>query len=416
MTTSSVEPLTRRGVPLDPTLRTMALGQFANRFAGGALMTTSALYFTRHQGFSATEVGLALSVSALVGLLVNVPAGQLADTRGPTRVLSWLMLGAALTAWPPAFAPTPLALTLLLSVQAVFLSASGAVYQGVIAQLATGGRGVRFKAYLRAVTNTAIGLGSMVGGLALLVDEDWAYISVFFGQAVLTGFAAWNTTRLPPLPPHPRREGEARLGVLRDRPYAVLMALHMLFVTHFFIIEIGLVLFIAEHTTAPTVLVSATLVLNTVLVALLQVRLTRHIDTVTDGSRAFVVAGWLVAGGFVLIGFAQDLDVWAACALLLVGTVVHVFGEIVGSGGQWSQQMGLAPHERQGQYQGFASLSFGAARVIGPPVAAFLCVGLGRTGWIILAVAMVLIAHAMTPVARWALATRADYGVTTHSG
>ena len=33
--------------------------------------------------------------------------------------------------------------------------------------------------------------------LALLVDEDWAYISVFFGQAVLTGFAAWNTTRLP---------------------------------------------------------------------------------------------------------------------------------------------------------------------------------------------------------------------------
>ena len=140
MTTSPVEPLTRRGVPLDPTLRTMALGQFANRFAGGALMTTSALYFTRHQGFSATEVGLALSVSALVGLLVNVPAGQLADTRGPTRVLSWLMLGAALTAWPPAFAPTPLALTLLLSVQAVFLSASGAVYQGVIAQLATGGR------------------------------------------------------------------------------------------------------------------------------------------------------------------------------------------------------------------------------------------------------------------------------------
>jgi MFS family permease len=253
MTTSQVQPLTRRGVPLDPTLRIMALGQFANRFGGGALMTTSALYFTRHQGFTATEVGLALSVSALVGLLVNVPAGQLADTRGPTRVLAWLVLGSALTAWPPAFATTPLALTVLLSVQAVFLSASGAVNQGVIAQLAIGGRGVQFKAYLRAVTNTAIGFGSMVGGLALLVDEDWAYVSVFFGQAVLTGFAAWNTTRLPYLPPYARREGEPRLAVLRDRPYAALMALHMLFVTHFFIIEIGLVLFIAERTTAPTV-------------------------------------------------------------------------------------------------------------------------------------------------------------------
>jgi hypothetical protein len=194
------------------------------------------------------------------------------------------------------------------------------------------------------------------------------------------------------------------------------MALHMLFVTHFFIIEIGLVLFIAERTSAPMVLVSGTLILNTVLVALLQVRLTRHIDTVTDGSRAFVVAGWLVAGGFVLIGLAQDLPVWAACALLVVGTVVHVLGEIVGSGGQWAQQMGLAPHERQGQYQGFASLSFGAARVIGPPVAAYCCVVMGRTGWIVLAVAMVLIAFAMGPVARWALATRASYGITTHSG
>ena len=39
--------------------------------------------------------------------------------------------------------------------------------QGVIAQLATGGRGVLFKAYLRAVTNTAIGLGSVFGGAAL---------------------------------------------------------------------------------------------------------------------------------------------------------------------------------------------------------------------------------------------------------
>ncbi|HXH80218.1 MFS transporter [Nocardioides sp.] len=416
MTTNAVQPLTRWGVPLEPTLRTMALGQFANRFAAGALMTTSALYFTRQQGFTATEVGLALSVSAFVGLLVTVPAGHLADTRGPTRVLTWLMLGAALTAWPPAFAPTPVALAVLLSVQSVFLSGSGAVYHGVIAQLATGGRGVQFKAYLRAVTNTAIGLGSMVGGLALLVDEDWAYISVFFAQAVLTGFAAWNTTRLPRLPAYARAEGEPRLAVLRDRPYAVLMGLHTLFVTHFFIIEIGLVLFIAERTTAPTVLVSATLVLNTVLVALLQVRLTRHIETVVDGSRALVLGGWLVAGGFVLIGFAEDLDVWAACALLLLGTVVHVFGEIVGSGGQWSHQMGLAPHERQGQYQGFASLSFGAARVIGPPVAAFFCVGLGRTGWIALAVAMVVISYAMAPVARWALATRADYGVTTHSG
>ena len=37
-------------------------------------------------------------------------------------------------------------------------------------------------------------------------------------------------------------------------------------------------------------------------------------------------------------------------------------------------------------------------------------------GAVALCAAMVLVAYAMTPVARWALATRADHGITTHSG
>ena len=67
-------PLTRRGIPLERDLRVLALGSFANRFGAGAVMTTSALYFTRQVGFSAAEVALALAVAAVVGILVQVPA------------------------------------------------------------------------------------------------------------------------------------------------------------------------------------------------------------------------------------------------------------------------------------------------------------------------------------------------------
>ena len=66
-------------------------------FGAGAVMTTSALYFTRQVGFSAAEVALALSVAAIVGIVVQVPAGHLGDTRGPRRVLTLCMVGAALT-------------------------------------------------------------------------------------------------------------------------------------------------------------------------------------------------------------------------------------------------------------------------------------------------------------------------------
>lgn len=416
MSSSATQALTHRGVPLDANLRILALSQFAHRFAGGALLSTSALYYTRHQGLSAAEVGVALSFAGLVGLMVAVPAGQVADARGATRTLVWFTAGAAITAWPPAFATNAAALTALLALQAVFLAGTGSVQQGVVARLATGGRGVGFKAYLRAVTNIGLALGSFAGGLALLVDQAWAFVAVFFAQAALTGFAAWNLTRLPALPVYRRAAGEPRLPVLRDHPYAVLMALHMVMTIHFFVIEVGLVLFIATHTSAPIALVSATLILNTVLVAALQVRLTRGIDTVSAGSRSLRHAGWLIGSGFVLIGFAQGVDPVMACALLLVGTTLHAVGEMLGSGGQWSHQMGLAPSERQGQYQGFASLSVGAASVVGPSVATFACVSWGRGGWLVLAAVMVTVTYAMGPVAQWALASRDRYGVHTHSG
>ena len=95
MTTSTTQPLTRRGIPLERDLRVLAIGSFANRFGAGAVMTTSALYFTRQVGFSAAEVAFALSVAALVGIVVQVPAGHLGDTHGPRRMLTVFMVGAA---------------------------------------------------------------------------------------------------------------------------------------------------------------------------------------------------------------------------------------------------------------------------------------------------------------------------------
>lgn len=416
MSAQVAEPLTRRGIPIDRDLRILALGSFANRFGAGAVMTTSALFFTRQIGFSATEVALAMSVSAVAGIIVQIPAGHLGDTRGPRQVLTVFMIGAAIFSAPPAFARTPWVLALLLGLLAAFERSAGSVNQGVIAQLATGGRGVLFKAYLRAVTNTALGLGSVFGGAALIIDETWAYMAVFFLNAVFTGFAAWNTTRLPHLPPHPRVEGEPRLAVLRDLPYVVITVITGLFSLHFFVMELGLALYISAHTTAPTVMVAVLLVINTAMVALFQVRLSRRADSVMAGARALVRGAWWIAGGFAVVGLADRGSLWFAVGALVIGSLVHVVGEMIGSGGQWGLQMGLAPHERQGQYQGFAGLGFGVMAVIGPPIVTFFCVEQGGRGWFMLAGIMVGIALVSVPAARWALASRERYGVTTHSG
>jgi hypothetical protein len=78
-------PLTVRGVPVDPNLRVMAAATLVNTFGNGALLTTFALYFTQVVGLRPTQVGLALSAGALVGLLVQVPAGHVADPSGAPK-------------------------------------------------------------------------------------------------------------------------------------------------------------------------------------------------------------------------------------------------------------------------------------------------------------------------------------------
>jgi hypothetical protein len=45
-----------------------------------------------------------------------------------------------------------------------------------------------------------------------------------------------------------------------------------------------------------------------------------------------------------------------------------------------------------------------------------LCVEMGETGWLVLAVLMLAVALVTVPVSRWALASRERYGVLTHSG
>jgi MFS family permease len=412
-----LRPLTLRGVPVDRNLRILAVATLVNTFGRGALITTFALYFTLVVGLRPTQVGLALSAGALAGLLVQLPAGHLADLRGPRKVLQVLTFGAGIAFLGLLFARSVWALVAVMAVIAVFDRGGQAVRNGYVARLAEGGQGVQFKAYLRAVTNVGISFGAMLGGLALLVDQTWAYLAVFALDAATCVVAAIWLGRLPYVAPAPaRKAGELRLAVLHDLPFVVITVLTGVAAMHFVVMELALPLWIAQNTSAPKSLVAITLMINTVLVALLQVRLTRNIDLVGPSSRAMARSGFWIAGGFALIAFASDQPTWLAIVLLLAGTLVHVLGEMIGSGGQWGVQMGLAPRERQGQYQGFAGMGFSLSHMAAPTLITLLCIEWGRPGWFVLGAVIALASVLMVPASAWALRTRARYGVVSYSG
>ncbi|MFC6287297.1 MFS transporter [Nocardioides sp. GCM10027113] len=401
------ERLTRRGVPVDPTLRVLALGTFVNRAGTGAAVTTFALFFTQEVGLAAAEVGLVLSVAALVAMAGQVPLGHLGDTRGPRETMRALTLAAGVVLLGLLVARSFWAVLAVMSLATLLMVGNGAVRNGYIARIATGGRGVQFKAYLRAVTNVAMSLGAALGGLALLIDATWAYLAVFAVDGVATIATGFICSRLPHLPPSPARAaGEPRLAVLRDRPFVAVTVLNGLVAMHFVVMELGIPLWIAAHTEAPKSMVAVLLVLNTVAVAAFQVRLTRGVDDVPASARAMVVGCAWIAAGFVIVSFSAGTTAAVAVVMLLLGATVHVVGEMISSGGQWGISMGLAPDARQGQYQGFAGLGFSLSNVVAPTLIALLCIEWGRPGWWVMAALVLGAGLLQVPVCRWALRTR----------
>jgi MFS family permease len=411
------ERLTHRGVPIDHELRMLAVATLVNTIGNGATMTAFALYFTHAVGIPATQVGLAMSVAALAGLLVQVPIGNLADNRGPRELLSQLMVLAGISTLGLMLTHNIGVLCLVLAVQGVFDRGGSAVRSGLIATLAEGAKAVAFKAYLRAVTNVGISVGALLGGLALAVDQTWAYLAVFGIDALSFVVASLAVRRLPHVPPAPpRAEGAPRLQVLHDVPYVVVSVLTGLFAIHFFVVELAVPLWLATRTDAPKSLVAVVLLLNTVSVALFQVRLSRGASTVPASARALAIAGGWVVTGFGLIAFSGGRSPWVSSALICAGALVHVVGEMVGSGGQWGLQMGLAPRERQGQYQGFAGMSFSLSAIVAPPLITVLCIDWGTPGWFVLGGIIAACGLLSLPAADWALRTRERYGVLSYSG
>lgn len=402
--------------PADGVLRVLSVATLVSTVGHGAFLTVSALYFTRVVGIRPAHLGLALSVGGLAGLLAAVPIGHLADRLGPREVLRVVLVVLAVLTAGYLLVGSTWQLVVAAALVAVADRGSNAIRSGLIATLSAAGDRVRMRAYLRAVTNVGLSLGALMGGVALVFDTRLAYSCVFVLNAVAYLVTAAVLGRLPHVPPSPHRGDGPRLAVLRDRPFVVVTALNAVFAMHFALVDLAVPLWLATRTTAPTWWVSVLLLLNTCAVVLFQVRLARGSDAVPDAARAYRRGGLFVGVSCAVFALAADQPVAVAVVLLLAAASLHVVGEMVSSGGQWGVSMGLAPAQSQGQYQGFASTGFAASTMVAPAVLTLLCIEWGRPGWVLLGVLFVACSAAMPAAAGWALRTRAEYGVHTHSG
>lgn len=426
--------------PSDRVARSLTLSTMAFALSSGVFYTVSALYFTRVIGLGATTVGLGLGIAGGVGVLAAYWAGWLSDRVGAHHVQAWAtgLNGLAMLAY--TLASDAVVFTLVASLAIGLRSASGSSKQAMLARWYTGPERVEVRARMRVVTNVFIGLGTVAAAAALLVDTPVAYRTAMLAVGVLLLLAALPLARLGRQVPElaarmvqrvvaeqPIDEGaineqadeqadERAAGTRRgsspwrDRRYVAAVACNSVVAMHFGLQTVGVPLWVAT-TKAPTAMVAVLLVLNTVVVALLQVRASRGTHDVRYAGITVRRASWLLAAACVLYALAGYGNLVAACALLVVAALAHSLGEILGEAGGWGMAFELADPQNAGAYQGLSQTGYAVASMIAPALVTATAIEHGTVGWLALGAMFVLAGTGAAAVARGSAAPLRDGAV-----
>jgi hypothetical protein len=347
-------------------------------------VTGSNVYFVRSVGLSANQVGIGMAAATLLGLTAGIPIGKLCDRVSARNVMIvlWmtcipLMLSLTQVRSFWAFLPATVALW------AAIMSAN--VARGVLmARVAGPSEATKLALYSRSAFNAGWSVGLLGAGLAISIGTRPAYLSLFVGAAATMILNVLILLRIPRDTPAPsEHSGDRPAAALRDLPYMLVAQVSGLIKFGDSILTIGLPIWIVTRTVVPRGLAAWLLIVNTLLVVVLQVRVTRRASTVTGAAQIQRWAFIAIAFACLAVSPTGHLGALAATLLLLASTVLLTFGEIWGEGAWWSLRYNLAAPDAQGAYGAAFALGQAAPGVLGPVMVTSLCIGLGSRGWLV---------------------------------
>lgn len=389
--------------------RVLAASTLINTFGNGLFFTLSVLYFTRIVGLTAHQVGIGLTVAGAIGLLFSIPGGHIADRIGPRNVSIMVRCLEGLMMIFYAFVNSYFTFMVLVIVLAILESISQTLRASFVARFGGPGGRVRLRALLRSVTNLGITGGAALGGVALAVDTKFGYQLAILVNALTIFISAGMYLFLENIPPLPEAKENRMTLALRDKRYVSLSALNAVLTLHYPVLEIAMPLWIVNETSAPRWMAAVVLIINTVVVTLFQVRASKGSEDIETAARVLRGSAIALAAGVVIYGAASLFESALVAVLLLsIGSLVHVYGELRQSSGSWGIGFGLPPEHAQGQYQGVWSLGISMSRMIAPIFLTTVVIGLGMSGWIILAGLFLVAGLGVQPLTQRALAARAE--------
>lgn len=382
--------------------------------------TGSIVFFNLSFGLSVRQIALALSAAGVAAFLAALPAGYLADRWGPRPMAVGLTVAQALLLCPMLFSDSHSVVVPLVVALGAADRANSVARRTLVSHVIGEADRVRTQAYLRSVANTAMSIGALAVAPLLAVGTHTAFVVLVTITMAAYLVVAVTTTVLPTRPrTSPVRSGAASGDALdperEPRPerrrlaaFTLLGLLNGTFALHISLLEVGLPLWVTEHTDAPAWTVATLVFVNTVLAILLQVAASRGSSSVRGAARALIMSAVLTASACAVFAMTSGRTGPLLVAALLVATVVLTLGEILQSAGEWGLSFGLAPANAEGRYIGAFTVGTTVQDMVGPALVGGVVIAYAPEGWFVLAAVFLVGAVLVAPMTNWVAGLHGD--------
>lgn len=346
----------------------------------GLVLPFHVVYLNEVRGIALSDVGLLLAVPPLVGLLVVGPTGSAIDRFGARRILMGtlvlLVVGNVLLATATSVGTAAVALSLT----GIAFGVSWPASQSLIAAVVPRDLRQRYFGVNFTLLNLGIGIGGIVGGVAVDVDRAATFQGIYLADAAsylpalfLLAVPLRHVAGRPEHDEAVAQEPASYLAVLRRPAVASLMVLGF---SASFVgyaqLNAGMPAYARAVGEVSTQGLGIAFAANTLVIVVLQLVVLQRIEgrrrtRVIAVMAALWAFAWLLLGGSGLVpGTVGATVLVAACAS------VFALGETLLQPTIPALVNDLAPDHLRGRYNALSSGAFQAAQVIAPPVSGFL--------------------------------------------
>jgi MFS family permease len=352
----------------DPQVWVLLGGSLISSFGISIAYPFISLYLFKYRGVSMGDVGLALLVAAVVGLLSQYLSGGLSDRIGRKVIMS---VGLALNT--VAFALLAMAITLNLSYTAFvlllcFREVSGGLYRNIpnvmIADLVGPADRTRAFSMLRIGVNIGFALGPVLGGLMAMYSYTAMFAAAAVASAVYLVITLFLMRDTKPRHPIPSRLSNDN-SVFGDHQFLLFTIIVLAVSLVYSQMQTTFSTYAGSYGGIDESMIGLLFAVNGLMIVLFQYPVSIFIERFKL-TTSLAVGTLLYAVGFGIVGLCSGFWQLAGCVFIVS------LGELVYSPPSLNIVVRMASPESRGRYMGFSCFMGKIGFALGPAIGGLL--------------------------------------------